>query len=80
MAGPTKHEVHWFSMPITRQEHPWAYTKDTPMQSIAAIELYATLLLLKHITSNSTLVNMTLPLHTDNMGNAYTSTDFKCKK
>ncbi len=77
---PTKHDVHWFSLPITRQDHPWAYTKETPKQSIAAIELYATLILLKHLTSNATLVNMTLPLRTDNMGNAYTSTDFKCKK
>ena len=78
--NPAKHEVHWFCIPITKTEHPWAYTKDTPKQCIAAIELYATLLLLKHLTSINTLVNMTLPLHTDNMGNSYTSTDFKCKK
>ncbi len=79
-ASPQKHEVHWFSFPITKQDHPWAYTKETPKQCIAAIELYATLILLKHITTNSTLINMTLPLRTDNMGNSYTSTDFKCKK
>ncbi len=78
--SPAKHEVHWFSIPITREEHPWAYTRDTPMHCIAAIELYATLLLMKHITSNSTIVNMTLPMHTDNMGNSYSSVDFKCKK
>ncbi len=80
LASPHKHEVHWFPMPITKHDHPWAYTRETPKQSIAAIELYATLLLLKHITTNSTLINMTLPLRTDNMGNSYTSTDFKCKK
>jgi hypothetical protein len=72
--------VHWFSEPITRDEHPWAYTRGEPKLSIAAIELYGSLLLLKHITTHCTEVDMAIPLLTDNMGNSYRACDFKCKK
>ena len=75
-----KHEVHWFSQRLHRDTDPWAFSKDTPKQCIAAIELYASMLLLKHLVANYAHIDMAIPMHTDNMGNAYTSCDYKCKK
>ena len=77
---PSKHEVQWFSMPITRDDHPWAYDLGTPQQRIAAMELYATLILMKYITASSTDMDLCLPMVTDNMGNAYAVTDYHCRK
>ena len=80
LSEPNKDQVHWFYMPITREAHKWAYDLNTPQQRIAAMELYATLILMKHITANSLDMAIQIPMVTDNMGNAYAVTDYHCRK
>ena len=77
--APAKHEVHWFYMDIDQTKHPWAYDRGSPKLRIAAIELYGTMILMKHIVSHSTDMSITLPMVTDNMGNAYAATSWKSK-
>ena len=78
---PDKHEVHWFSVEVTRVRHPWAFSTGTPQQLIAALELYGTLLLLRHIAhSTNGTVHVNIPMKTDNKGNSYSVTNYKAKK
>ena len=74
--------MQWFYyLKITPEAHPWAYHKGHPRLCIAALELYGTLLLFRHIATQeaSSLgqINMTLALQTDNRGNAYQATNHK---
>ena len=76
-----KSQAHWFYIQILPGTHAWAYEKGHPRLCIAALELYATLLLYRHITSAQPAaegaVCMTLALQTDNRGNAYQATNHK---
>ena len=83
-ANPTKADAHWFYTPITAGEHPWAYERGDPKLHIAAIELYGTLLLYRHISNQLAPgaqqgISMALALATDNKGNAYQVTNHKSK-
>jgi hypothetical protein len=66
-------------MAIDRVTHPGAYDRGSPKQRLAAIELYGTMILMKHIVSHSTVMAFTLPMVTDNMGYAYAVTSWKSK-
>ena len=76
--GRHPRQVQWFYVKITPEKHPWAYQKGHPRLCIAALELYGTLLLYRHIvgTERDLLgpINLTLALQTDNKGNAYQAT------
>ena len=41
-AKPT-HEARWFSLELTKDDIPWAYTRGDPFRSVASLELLATL-------------------------------------
>lgn len=79
--GATRDQVKWFYIKITPELHPWAYHKGHPRLCIAALELYGTLLLYRHMvgTERDLLgpINLTLALQTDNKGNAYQATNHK---
>jgi hypothetical protein len=78
---PNKETAWWFWESITPTDHPWAYTDGTPQRKIAALELYGTLLLYKHIvlTHPDLAPCVQIPLATDNRGNAYQVTNHKAK-
>ena len=78
--NPTKDQVHWFYLEITKTSHPWAYEKLTPQQSISAIELYGTMLITKILQPTNTDISTQLPIRTDNQGNAYNIANYKAKK
>ena len=81
LPNPDKWDVHWFSIKINIQKHGWAFARETPQQSIAALELYGTLILLKHISHlHKGTARVDIPLKTDNMGNTYMVTNYKAKK
>ena len=48
--APAKDEVHWFSIPVTRERCPWAYEKGSPQRCISALELLGTVMLIKMIS------------------------------
>ena len=70
---PTKDQVWWFMLPVSRTEHKWAFSKGKPQRLIAALELYGSLILLKAIIkkAKSHIVNFRIPFATDNQGNAF---------
>lgn len=70
----SKSEVFWFSFSLTQELHPWAFMKAKPSSSIAAMELYASLVTLYCMLRRmpaSDCVDFFIPLCTDNQGNAY---------
>ena len=64
---------------ITPDAHPWAYD-GSPQSNIASVELYATLCLYHHLARTSKHAIFSIPMSTDNMGNAYRVTSMKSKK
>ena len=80
---PDKQEARWFSWQITKELHPWAFETGKPQQRIAAIEMYASLVLCKSMIDQLTqevTVSLFLPLWTDNQGNAYSLLNASSKK
>ncbi len=80
---PTKDNIFWFSTPITKESHHWAYHKnDNPQRAIAAIELYGTLVLQQLITKTTatSASAITVKLRTDNKGNVYNVLNYKAKQ
>ena len=80
---PNKQDARWFSWKITKDLHPWAFETGKPQQRIAAIEMYASLVLcrslLDQITQEAT-VSLFLPSWTDNQGNEYSLLNASSKK
>jgi hypothetical protein len=76
----------WFHITPNATTHPWAFDKTTPQQRIAALELYGTLILFRHLTHASTKINehktisLHIPMLTDNQGNAYSILNRNTKK
>ena len=70
-----KHEVHWFIAGITPEQHPWAYEGS----NIASIEFYATLCLFQYLSQSSTRAVLSIPMSTENKGNAYRISNMKSK-
>ena len=74
-------DVQWFSLRIDKQNHPWAYVKASPNRHIAALELYATMLLYIHILHTTDAhAQVDIPIRTDNQGNAYNIINYKSRK
>jgi hypothetical protein len=66
-----KASVNWFMQDITALEFPWLYDKGSPQKRIAALEMLATVQLVKAILLHSGKLALTIPIHTDNKGNAF---------
>jgi hypothetical protein len=79
---PKADQALWFSHPVTKADHPWAYDKGKPMLRIAALELYGTLLLFKHMALQqpASTIPLFIPMMTDNQGNAYSILNTHTKK
>lgn len=74
-----KSEVRWFTSDITLEEHPWAY-EGSPQSNIASVELCATLCLFQQLAHASKRATLSIPMSTDNKGNAYGVSNMKSKK
>ena len=74
-------DTQWFYLRLDRVRHPWAFERGSPQLHIAAMELYATLLLYKTMADrvHTGAITMQLTLATDNRGNAYQATNHKAK-
>ena len=80
--GPaSNHLAHWFHLELSPEAHPWACKRRRSTTPIAAIKLYGTLLLYRHIlaTHPQACVNLRMTLLTDNRGNSYQVTNHKSK-
>ena len=80
---PKREDVWWYSWKMTREQHPWAFDTGKPQQRIAALEMYASLMLCKSLLgklSQEETVSLFLPLWTDNQGNAYALLNSNSKK
>jgi hypothetical protein len=66
-----KSTVYWFMEDITALNFPWLYDKGSPQKRIAALEMLATVRLVKAILLQSGKQALTIPFHTDNQGNAF---------
>ena len=66
-----KSTVYWFMEDITVHNFPWLYDKGSPQKRIAALEMLATVRLVKAILLQSGELALTIPIHTDNKGNAF---------
>ena len=51
-------------------EHAWAFDKDTPQRRISSLELYGTAVLVKLIITQVKDQSSSIPIFTDNQGNA----------
>ena len=74
-------DTQWFYLRLDQLRHPWAFERGSPQLHIAAMELYATLLLYKTMADHvhTGAITMQLTLATDNRGNAYQATNHKAK-
>jgi len=64
----------WFSITLDEQSAPWAFSRGLPYRTIAALELYATLLSVMLFTKpalEGSDVALSLSGSTDNLGNVY---------
>ncbi len=65
---------NWFSVSLTRESAPWAYSRGEPFRTIAALEALGVLLALMAFTGDvvdNQDVALLIPGVTDNRGNAY---------
>ena len=72
--GDDTSQSRWFSVTLTKSTAPWAYSKGLPYRTIAALELYASLLsvmIFSPPTSQGTGVTLALTGATDNQSNMY---------
>eukprot|EP00971_Amphidinium_carterae_P350444 6491545-Amphidinium_carterae.1 len=71
--GMPKHKVIWFAEPITSQLQPWAWATGNPQHKVAALELYANLVLLHMVRDELDGCHATWRIRstTDNQANAY---------
>ena len=66
-----KSSVYWFMKDVTSSEFPWLFDKGSPQKRIAALEMLATVSLVKTILSLVGNAPLTIPIHTDTKGNAF---------
>ena len=73
--GTQPGQARWFAVELTRKSAPWAFSRGEPFRTIAALELFATLLCVvlfspgwPSSSSGSILISGT----TDNLGNSWT--------
>eukprot|EP00438_Fugacium_kawagutii_P031297 Skav201235 [mRNA] locus=scaffold4162:245363:246304:- [translate_table: standard] len=79
---PGKDTVWWFHMEITPQEFPWAFKEGDPKKRIAALELFATLILCHSMLDHQghTTSHVRLPVGSDNQGNVFALLNMASKK
>eukprot|EP00971_Amphidinium_carterae_P336484 6472873-Amphidinium_carterae.1 len=72
-ATPIKSEVRWFSVEVTSQNCPWAWTTGNPQHKIGALELFDNWLLLTMLSESvqGQHVCWKIKSHTDNQANTY---------
>ena len=74
LGGRRPHEARWFSISLSRASAPWAFARGEPYRTIAALELYGTLVCILAFAeqwpkaSSGTVV---LAGSTDNQGNSW---------
>jgi hypothetical protein len=67
-------EARWFSVELTRASAPWAFSRGEPYRTIAALELYGTLLCVLAFSDrwpSSSSGRVKLAGTTDNLGNSW---------
>eukprot|EP00438_Fugacium_kawagutii_P022681 Skav224905 [mRNA] locus=scaffold1112:448009:460161:- [translate_table: standard] len=79
---PGKDTVWWFHMEITPQEFRWAFKEGDPKKRIAALELFATLILCHSMLDHQghTTSHVRLPVGSDNQGNVFALLNMASKK
>ena len=80
---PNKQEVYWFLLDLDSTCHPWAFDKGDPKLRIAAMELFGSLLLFRHLVQRQETAQKAaiyVPLLTDNMGNVYSVLNARTKQ
>eukprot|EP00438_Fugacium_kawagutii_P020964 Skav207094 [mRNA] locus=scaffold1067:183445:184170:- [translate_table: standard] len=79
---PGKDTVWWFHMEITPQEFPWGFKEGDPKKRIAALELFATLILCHSMLDHQghTTSHVRLPVGSDNQGNVFALLNMASKK
>ena len=73
--GCLPQNARWMSLELTRQNAPWVFGRGEPYKSIAALELFATLISFKAFVlldaEGETSGNLILTASTDNPGNGH---------
>ena len=72
IGGTRPRDARWFSVQLTRSSAPWAFARGQPFRTIAALELYATLVcvvLFGKRWRSATSGRLRLSGATDNLGN-----------
>jgi len=72
--GTQPREARWFSVELTKATAPWAFSRGEPYRTIAALELYGTLLCILAFADGwpcSAVGRVRLAGTTDNLGNSY---------
>ncbi|CAE8603238.1 unnamed protein product, partial [Polarella glacialis] len=72
LQNPRQVDVSWFFLQLTKDNAPWAFDKSSPQRRIAALEMFGTLLLFRHLAQEDKIGghSVYIPLLTDNQGNA----------
>jgi hypothetical protein len=76
----TKEMVWWFMEEIGQAKHPWAFDKGSPQKKISSLELYGSMVLVKLILAKNKGNPATIPIFTDNQGNALALLSNRSKK
>ena len=73
--GGGTREARWFSAELTKENAPWAFSRGEPFRTIAALELYATLVAVTVFTRDGPGINQKGKIKisgaTDNLGNSF---------
>ncbi|CAE8641821.1 unnamed protein product, partial [Polarella glacialis] len=82
LQNPRQVDVSWFFLQLTKDNAPWAFDKSSPQRRIAALEMFGTLLLFRHLAQEDKIGghSVYIPLLTDNQGNALSILNHRTKK
>ncbi|CAE8634286.1 unnamed protein product, partial [Polarella glacialis] len=82
LQNPKQVDVSWFFLQLTKDNAPWAFDKGSPQRRIAALEMFGTLLLFRHLAQEDKIGghSVYIPLLTDNQGNALSILNHRTKK
>lgn len=83
IGGRGAEAARWFSVRLTRKNAPWAYSRGEPYRTIAALELYATLMCVAVFGDawrGAQVGRMAVSGVTDNQGNSFVLSRLMCSK
>ncbi|CAE8737486.1 unnamed protein product, partial [Polarella glacialis] len=82
LQNPRQVDVSWFFLQLTKDNAPWAFDKSSPQRRIAALEMFGTLLLFRHLAQEDKIGghSVYIPLLTDNQGNALSILNHRTNK